>query len=695
MHHHPGPSGRHADDGEPVESPGARRLLMVSTHGYWGDPPPAGVPDTGGQTYYNLKVSKAWGQQGRQVIILARWFAGYPRVEKFGEGVWLLRLKAGGDAFVRKEDIYPLTPVLAEAATVVGALFAANAVIGHYADGMVVASEVAERLRLPLICVPHSLGILKMLRLGWEPTDENALRDPEYNFWIRESFELAALRAADFEFANTPQEPEILQKQYGLCLPHQVIPAGAAEPFFSAGEKPPDVSAFGQFGLELRRYVLFWGRLSEVKNVAGVVQALGEARRMNSSVTAGVRALIIGGSLKEPSSEEERVEQQIREQMTHYGLDEKDVIRIESQAHDQIAALARGGLAYVGMQRLEPFGMSVAEAMGVGLPVLISSAAGITQWLQEGVDALIIDPDNPRDVARKLANLIEDQQLWEQLSQAGRSKALAEFSWEGIAEQQGLILDRLVDRDSSPTDNAVFAGRAFHRILPVWRGDTLQIKSHHVKGALQLVPLLARRVRQARDCGERLVVAVGGESGSGKSEIAHLLTLMLRRESVRSTVLPGDAFFFLPPTENHENRVAADRRGKLEEAVGPQEVNLAALDGILARARSRGVELVRVPSDCRAIPGRHYQNVPVDLSRVDAVFVDLTFSLLLENASCKVFLEPSYLDQIDTVRSRNLARDPDQDFDFVQRVLALEHEIIQTSGKRADIVVDSDYRIRG
>jgi len=41
----------------------ARRIVMVSTHGYWGDPPPAGVPDTGGQTYYVLEVSKAWARQ--------------------------------------------------------------------------------------------------------------------------------------------------------------------------------------------------------------------------------------------------------------------------------------------------------------------------------------------------------------------------------------------------------------------------------------------------------------------------------------------------------------------------------------------------------------------------------------------------------------------------------------------------------
>ena len=56
------------------DSERARRIVMVSTHGYWGDPPPAGVPDTGGQTYYVLEVSKTWARQGRKVIIVARQF---------------------------------------------------------------------------------------------------------------------------------------------------------------------------------------------------------------------------------------------------------------------------------------------------------------------------------------------------------------------------------------------------------------------------------------------------------------------------------------------------------------------------------------------------------------------------------------------------------------------------------------------
>lgn len=691
---HDGPTG----GGERAE-----RLLMVSTHGYWGDPPPAGVPDTGGQTYYVLEVSKAWARQGRKVIIFARWFEPFPRVERFADGVWLVRLRAGNDEFVRKEEIYSLTPALAEAATAVGGLFGAEGVMGHYADGMVVAGEVGERLGLPVACVPHSMGVLKMLRLGWDPDDQAQLRDPEYHFDHREVFELAALRAANFEIANTPREPEILGEFYDLAFPHAVMPAGAAKPFFDAGAADPDPSVAARFGLEPGKYVLFWGRLSEAKFVEGVVQVLGEARKLDPGAAGDVVAAIIGGSPDNPSGEEREVERAVAAEMERYGLGPEDVRRIESQTHGTLAPLARTAVAYVGMQRLEPFGMGAAEAMGAGLPTMISSVAGITRWLQDGVEVIFVDPNDPATAGAKLVELIRSREQWERLSRVGREKSLADFSWDGIAARQGRVMDALAagqdprgPGEEPAVDPAHFRrrkGRAFHRTTSPWRGDIPRIRTYHVEAARELLPHVIERLEGAAEAGERLTVALGGESGSGKTEIGYLLTLMLREQGKRGVIIPGDAFFIRPPDENHANRLAADAAGDLSAGVGPHEVDLAGLDDILATARDRGTTGVSVPSDCRSLTARRYPEVPVALDGVDAVMIDLTYSLRLEQATCKIFLQPASLDRIDEVRARNLARDPDQDFDFIERVLRLEHELISPLIERADLVVDKGYRV--
>jgi len=683
----------------------ADRLVMVSTHGYWGDPPPAGVPDTGGQTYYVLEVSKAWARAGRKVVILARWFEPYPRVETFADGVWLVRVRAGSDEFVRKEEIYSLTPALAEGATAVASLFGAQGVVGHYADGMVVAAEVAERLEIPLVCVPHSLGVLKMLRLGMDPADQAELRDPRFHFWVREAFELAGLRAANFEIANTPREPEGLAEHYGLSFPYEVMPAGAARPFFEPPGGAVADDLLRGLGLEERRFIVFWGRMSTAKNVEGVVSVLGEARRLDPVVAGPVKVLLVGGSTEAPSNEEQVVGKAIQQAMEHYQLTDEAVVRLGSQDHDVLAWIARRALAYVGMQRLEPFGMGIAEAMASGLPALVSTKAGITRWLEDGTHALFIDPDVPADGAAALMRLLHASALRRVLAETGRAKALEDFSWDGIARKQGRAMDRLVlgedpregalERPAETHHFARRAGRAFHRTIPTWRGDFPRITPVLVEAAEALLPHIRRRVEESLARGERLVVALGGESGSGKTEISHLLSLMLRGRGIGTEVFPGDAFFVRKPAENHEHRLAADREGRLSEVIGSQEVDLPRLDRILAEIRPRDVGLTRVPSYSRTriVPDRFYPDVPVALYQVDAVFIDLTYSLLLENVSCKVYLERSSLTHIDDVRARNLQRDPDQDFDFIQRVLVLEQDLIAPLAERADIVVDSDYRV--
>ncbi|MBW2638469.1 MAG: glycosyltransferase, partial [Deltaproteobacteria bacterium] len=246
------------------EGESAGRIVMVSTHGYWGDPPPAGVPDTGGQTYYVLEVSKAWARAGRRVIICARWFEPYPRVECFHENLWLLRIPAGGEKFIRKEDIYPLLPALAERAVAISALFGADAAVGHYADGMAISLEVAERLGIPNVVIPHSLGINKLLSLGFDPADPESWIDEKYNFGTRESFELSSLKGANLEIANTLQEPDILKEYYEMSFPNLIMPAGAGTHLFEIDKDPQKVRLSG-YNLLLGRYFIYFGRYSEAK----------------------------------------------------------------------------------------------------------------------------------------------------------------------------------------------------------------------------------------------------------------------------------------------------------------------------------------------------------------------------------------------------------------------------------------------
>ncbi len=680
----------------------ANRIVMVSTHGYWGNPPPAGVPDTGGQTYYVMEVSKAWARQGRKVIILARWFNPYPRVETFTKNLWLVRIPAGSDEFVRKEDMYPIVPVLAERAVAISVLFGAHVVMGHYADGMAGALEVGERLQVPVVAIPHSLGVIKAIALGCDPSDPEEWFDKQYNFWIREGFELAALRGANLEVANTPLEPDVLKDYYGLEFPHLVMPAGAGEEFFDVHHKP-QTELLSAYGLVPKKYLIYFGRFSEAKNIPGTVRVFGEARRLDPHLLQGIKLVLVGGSPEDPLPEEATVERHIRGVMEQHGLTEDDVVRLPSQSWRALSVLAHHSLCYIGMQMMEPFGMGAAEAMAAATPVVISSAAGITQWITDGKEAIVVKPDGPHDAAQRLVTIMRDSAGLRKIADHGHRLARNTFSWDGIARQQAKMLDQLC-QGKSPEGVmgrkgplSVFrkrTNRGYHRSVFAWRGDPPIIKPHHKKAAEGLVPYIVKEVERSRCRGERAILCLGGESGAGKTEIAEYLRFLLRREKIWGITIAGDAFFKLAPAENHRARLEAYAEDKLAQYIGPSEVDLEQLDSILNRAAKRKVTEVFVPSDCRRLGSRRYKDVPVDLTGIDVIFVDLTYSLLLKSTTVKVFLESDYQARIDDVRERNLARDPDQDFEFILKVLEIEHRIIQRLQKETDLVVTRNYEVR-
>ena len=84
--------------------------------------------------------------------------------------------------------------------------------------------------------------------------------------------------------------------------------------------------------------------------------------------------------------------------------------------------------------------------------------------------------------------------------------------------------------------------------------------------ATSLASMVAGTLRLPRD--RRVVIAVAGESGSGKSTTATRLGRALSNAGVRAGLIHQDDYFLRPPRTNHEYRL-------LDLAhVGPHEVNL-------------------------------------------------------------------------------------------------------------------------
>jgi glycosyltransferase involved in cell wall biosynthesis len=73
----------------------------------------------------------------------------------------------------------------------------------------------------------------------------------------------------------------------------------------------------------------------------------------------------------------------------------------------------------------EPLGMSTMEAMSMEVPVAVTGAGGVREFISDGEDGLLVEPKNPGQLADALERLLRDPELAIRLGAAGRARIVA------------------------------------------------------------------------------------------------------------------------------------------------------------------------------------------------------------------------------------------------------------------------------
>jgi uridine kinase len=209
------------------------------------------------------------------------------------------------------------------------------------------------------------------------------------------------------------------------------------------------------------------------------------------------------------------------------------------------------------------------------------------------------------------------------------------------------------------------------------RGDKLVIREEHIRAATQIVNLLLSEIESY---GSRFIITVAGESGSGKSEIAAVVSDKLEEKNIRSIILQQDDYFVYPPKTN------ARMRKENIEHVGLSEVHLQLLDENCAAALEGRTEIVKplVIFEEDAITEE-----TISLDGIDVIIVEGTYTTTLEKVQRRVFIDRTYIDTRDARKRR--AREAQDE--FLERILEIEHEIISAHKERADLIVTHDYEV--
>ncbi|MFT5821484.1 MAG: glycosyltransferase involved in cell wall biosynthesis [Crocinitomix sp.] len=83
----------------------------------------------------------------------------------------------------------------------------------------------------------------------------------------------------------------------------------------------------------------------------------------------------------------------------------------------------------------ESFGVSAVEAAACKKPVVATRVGGLPEVVIDQKTGLLCEPNNPSDMADKIAVLVEDQEKRKSMGEAGRISVFEKYDWEKNVDQ--------------------------------------------------------------------------------------------------------------------------------------------------------------------------------------------------------------------------------------------------------------------
>ena len=201
----------------------------------------------------------------------------------------------------------------------------------------------------------------------------------------------------------------------------------------------PKVYAMNQLATKYnvsKNFVLFVGTLQPRKNIERLIESfslLKSDEKLRKKLGDDLQLVIIGkkGWLYEP----------ILEAPEKYGV-KHDVLFLEGIDDIELKEFYKHAQCYILPSLYEGFGLPVLEAMQHDCPVITSNISSLPE--AGGDAAIYVDPNNVKDIADKIEQVVSDKDLQKELIAKGREQ-VKKFSWDKSAEKTLEILEEVVN----------------------------------------------------------------------------------------------------------------------------------------------------------------------------------------------------------------------------------------------------------
>lgn len=207
-------------------------------------------------------------------------------------------------------------------------------------------------------------------------------------------------------------------------------------------------------------------------------------------------------------------------------------------------------------------------------------------------------------------------------------------------------------------------------------GDILVIKDHHKKAAREITELVLKEYT-----GEKVSIAIGAESGTGKSEISHMVAKNLfgSGKKLKSFIVHTDDFFALPHKERNELRQKTNLA-----SIGPSEIDFDELKYVVNNFESDGQILIPI---LEFITSSAYKLL-VDFKGIQVLICEGLYAPVLD-LTYRIFIDITYHDTKDF----RVERGKEVVDEFRLKVLEKEHQSVSKLREQINYIITKDYSL--
>ena len=395
-----------------------------------------GGSDSGGQNVYVAHVARQLARRGHHVDIYTR--RDSPTllpVMSFARNVRVIHVPAGPPCHVPKEALLPHMDEFGERI----ARHCARGTRHDVAHANFFMSGLAGlRLRdefgTPLVVTFHALGKVRRLHQG-----RSDGFPPE-----RVAIEETLVATADRIIAECPQDRADLVAHYGADPQRiEMVPCG----FDPAEFGPRKRTLRARLGLgEDEFVVLQLGRLVPRKGIDNAIRGIAELKHRHGIVA---RLLVVGGDA-------DRADPALTPEIDRLGAIAAvhgvcgQVIFAGRRPRSVLADFYNAADVFVTTPWYEPFGITPLEAMACGCPVIGAAVGGIRHTVVDSVTGYLVPPDDPVQLAERLARFRRNPELARAFGRAGMRRVRSHFTWGHVAERLSRAYGALAAPHSVP-----------------------------------------------------------------------------------------------------------------------------------------------------------------------------------------------------------------------------------------------------